>query len=71
MSDLCDLPGCEPYPHYHSTVWAPNGTSAPAIVSVLPDGDGKVIRDSETGEIIFEARKDRVRVVPLPTGKAG
>ena len=65
MSDeLCELEGCEPYPHYHSTVWAPNGTSAPAIVHVTPDDDAKVIRDSETGEIIFEARRDRVRALP-------
>lgn len=64
MSEAFTCAECElTFPHHH-TMWVNSfGDPVPTIVSHAPPSDGKVIRDSETGEIIFEAPKDRLRVV--------
>lgn len=51
-------------PHTHGVAFNAFGRSVPCIIHASPPSDGKVIRDSESGEIIFAARRDRVHVVP-------
>jgi hypothetical protein len=64
MSDLCNNPACQhQFPHRHYETTNSFGQPVQVIESIAPPSDGKVIRDSETGEIIFEAPKDRMRVV--------
>jgi len=66
VTEPCNDPACEhKFPHRHYVTSNHFGQPVQVIESIAPSSDGKVIRDSETGEIIFEAPKDRVRLVPV------
>lgn len=66
----CSDPECKiTASHAHSVVLNAYGKAVLCITYEAPPSDGKVLRDSETGEIIFEGRKDRVSLVPLAPSK--
>lgn len=53
----------DPIPHDHGRVHGPGGNSAPAIIYRSDRDPRAELRDSETGEVIFRAKKGPLKLV--------
>jgi hypothetical protein len=62
MTELCDCSE-HPFPHRHYVARAPNGNEVEVVETVVED-DGLVIRDPESGELIFEPTRSHIRSAP-------
>lgn len=59
--------GCEiTWPHYHEQRTAPSGNVVQTVV-YIPEDEHAEVRDPDTGEVIFPARRTKLRLVPNST----